>query len=115
MPQENGSPVKDEYGNHSCSVCISRPECPIWETVSERTGGSNVPNSCSFYWPPCALREPGSWYWRQLDNIAREIEEIKAGKKVAVLRKIFILFLVITNAILIYILLSAVVLSNGCG
>ena len=111
MPQENGSPVKDEYGNHSCSVCISRPECPIWETVSERTGGSNVPNSCSFYWPPCALREPGSWYWRLLDDIAREIKETEAERsasstKHSILFKALVLILAVLWAALGYIMFS---------
>lgn len=54
------------YGNHSCDACAVSDDCPIRNLVED----TSSPNSCSFYWPPNAGKEPSEWYWRQLRLIA---------------------------------------------
>jgi hypothetical protein len=68
------------YGNHSCDACTVSNDCPLRDFV----GNTSTPNSCSFYWPPNADREPGEWYWEQLNLIAEET--IKARVEAALKR-----------------------------
>jgi hypothetical protein len=52
---------------------------PLIENIT-----SLSPNSCSFYWPPNAGREPGEWYWRQLKIF---VEQTIEARYLAALRK----------------------------
>jgi hypothetical protein len=70
------------YGNHSCDACTVSDDCPVRPLIEDIASSS--PNSCSFYWPPNAGREPGEWYWRQLKIIAEQTIE---ARYLAALRK----------------------------
>lgn len=61
------------YGNHSCSQC-QIVLCPIKETGP----AAELPNKCSFYWPPNAQGKPGQWLMRQLNRM--RTNEIRGGK-----------------------------------
>jgi hypothetical protein len=57
------------YGNHSCDACTVSDDCPARDFIEDVAS----PNSCSFYWPPNADKEPSEWYWRQLRRTARRL------------------------------------------
>jgi hypothetical protein len=84
------SPPSD-YGNHSCDACTVSDDCPITGFM-ENTA---VPNSCSFYWPPNADKEPGEWYRRQL---ARINEETISARVAAALKRDGVLIIETGNA-----------------
>lgn len=68
VPQEG-------YGNHSCNDCLNQ-RCPITNYIAIKYGGSDKPNSCSFYWPPNTPDYvPRHDYHGELQQIAKEIAE----------------------------------------
>lgn len=69
VPQEG-------YGNHSCEDCLNA-SCPITSHVSEKVGGSDKPNSCSYYLPPNVPNYvPQHDYHGELQQIAEEIKNV---------------------------------------
>lgn len=79
-----GDPVpsvapKEGYGNHSCQDCFLM-QCPIMVAVSKPLGSLDVPNRCSFYWPPNVPEwRPLMGYYEELKMIANEIEDRRTG------------------------------------
>ncbi len=69
------SRAPSDYGNHSCDACMVCDVCPVKDFIED----TSTPNSCSFYWPPNADKEPGEWYWKQLNLVAEQTIKTRTG------------------------------------
>jgi hypothetical protein len=63
------------YENHSCDNCTVSGDCLVSGFIED----TSAPNSCSFYWPPNAGKEPSEWYWKQLNQVKERFLEAKIG------------------------------------
>ncbi len=61
----------NNYGNHSCSQCLSRFLC----SAVPYMGDTFKPNDCSFYWPPNTKQRPSRKYWIALEQMAESLYE----------------------------------------